>query len=126
MSGMRTMSAPAAIGILPPFLAVAEMIFDKLPFIPDRTDPLPLAGRACMGALAGAVIARDGGRSAVAGGLVGALTAVAMAHLMYQARSRAPGVLGGFVEDAIVVAMGVELARSRGSSSVARRSRVKI
>ena len=67
VTGMRSMSGPAALALgqhgvlrgIVPLLAVGEMIADKSPFVGARTDPLPLAGRAVMGAigLTAAVIA---------------------------------------------------------------------
>ena len=125
MSGMRSMAGPAALtlddddGILDhragrllrrvvPLLAAGEMIADKLPFMGDRIDPLPLAGRAAMGALVGGVVAAEERGSVVLGGLIGAVAAVAVAHLASQLRKRMPGsnALGGVLEDGIVIGLG--------------------
>src|SRR5690242_4264348 len=43
-------------------LAVGEMIADKLPFMPDRTRPGSLAGRATMGAICGYAVFSPRGR----------------------------------------------------------------
>jgi uncharacterized membrane protein len=131
MSGMRSMAGPAALalddddGILDhrgarllrrvlPLLAAGEMIADKMPFMGDRTDPLPLAGRAAMGALVGGMIASEENGSVVMGGLIGAVAAVAVAHIAYQLRKRMPGssALGGVLEDGIVVGLGALYASS--------------
>lgn len=125
MSGMRSLAGPAALtlddddGILDhrggkllrrivPLLAAGEMIADKLPFMGDRIDPLPLAGRAAMGALVGGAIASEERTNVLLGGLIGAAAAVAVAHLAYQLRKRMPGssALGGVLEDGIVIGLG--------------------
>src|SRR5437588_9286113 len=51
-------------------LAAAEAIADKTPWVPDRTSPPALVGRAVAGALVGAVLcARDGERPEVGAAL---------------------------------------------------------
>ena len=114
LTGMRSMAGAAAfafarggvLGRLLPVLAAGELIADKLPQVGDRIDPGPLVGRACMGALVGGAIAREEGGEVVLGGVVGALTAVAAAHLAYRVRRRLFGAnpIGGLLEDAVVVA----------------------
>ena len=124
ITGMRSMSGPAALalargGISRPLLGVlaaGEMIVDKTSFVGDRTDAVPLAGRAVMGALVGGWLARERGGSAVLGGLLGAATAVAATHLAYQARKRLPfsTAVNGLIEDGIVAAVaGSYAARAR-------------
>jgi uncharacterized membrane protein len=113
VTGMRSFAGPAALamrhgGILRkivPLMAAGEMLADKSEAIGNRTDPLPLAGRAVMGALVGALVAREHGEPPVTGALLGAAVAVAAAHLAFQVRRRMPmhGVLAGLVEDALVV-----------------------
>jgi uncharacterized membrane protein len=117
--GMRSFSGPAVLSLrlehpaarFLPVLAAGEMIADKTPFVPDRIEPLPLAGRAFTGALTGALLARQEGGSAVLGGFIGAAAAVALAHIAYRARKRAPigSVMGGLIEDGLVIAAGVAL-----------------
>lgn len=124
MSGMRSMAGPAVLAInaeeqtaltrAVPVMAIGEMIADKTPFIGNRIDPLPLAGRAFMGAIVGGLIAREEDASVVLGGLIGAATAVIVAHLAYRARIYASDRLGssaGFIEDGVVVGMGAALSR---------------
>jgi uncharacterized membrane protein len=119
MSGMRSMAGPAVLAInaeeqtpltrAVPVMAIGEMIADKTPFIGNRIDPLPLAGRAFMGAIVGGLIAREEDASVVLGGLIGAATAVVVAHLAYRARVYAQdrvGASAGFIEDGVVVGMG--------------------
>jgi uncharacterized membrane protein len=136
MSGMRSMAGPAALalndddGILDqrgartirrvlPLLAAGEMIADKLPFMGDRIDPLPLAGRAAMGALVGGAIAHDEHASIAVGALVGAAAAVVVAHIAYRLRKRLPGssAVGGVLEDGIVLGVGAFYAYSTGRAA---------
>ena len=121
LSGMRSMSGVAALasrqgGALrgaTAVMALGEMIADKTPFVGDRIDPLPLAGRAVLGAVVGAIVAHEEDANVVIGGLIGASTAIAVAHLAYHARKRLPlsNVVGGMAEDALVVALGSAVAQ---------------
>jgi uncharacterized membrane protein len=103
-------------------LAAGEMVADKTAVVGDRTDPLPLAGRAMMGALLGGWIAREQHDSILLGALLGGATAVAAAHLAYQLRSRWPDATTatGLVEDAIVLSAASLYARR---ATAARKSR---
>ncbi len=87
VAGMRTFTAPALVSMrlqrrfwswrrnraerflrkrsVERFLlaaAAAELIGDKLPFVPDRIRPVPLAARAASGALSGWALARERNR----------------------------------------------------------------
>jgi hypothetical protein len=103
------------------------MMLDKTAVIGDRIDPLPLAGRAVMGAMVGGIIARENRGSILLSALIGATAAVITAHLAYHARRRIPGAsaLGGLVEDAIVVAVGAYAARLHDGSDAARTPRLR-
>jgi uncharacterized membrane protein len=121
ITGMRSMAGPAALanrygGIWKPLLAImaaGEMVADKTAIVPDRTDALPLAGRAFMGALVGGVVAHEEHGNLVLGALLGASTAVLAAHLAYHARKGlpVPSALGGAIEDGIVMAIAALAAR---------------
>lgn len=126
ITGMRSMSGPAVLAMRVrkqnaltrslPALAAGEMIADKLPFMGDRIDPLPLAGRAVMGALVGGFLAHEDDGNVILGGLLGAATAVIVAHLAYRARRMASDRLGasaGFIEDGLVVGIGSALGHRR-------------
>ena len=125
ITGMRSMAGPAALALgrrgalqaVMPSLAVGEMFADKSAVIGNRTDPLPLAGRAVMGAIVGGAIAREEGDNLLAGSLIGAATAVVAAHLAFQVRQRLAGSspLGGVIEDALVLTIGSRFA-ARASS----------
>jgi uncharacterized membrane protein len=57
--------------------AAFELLGDKLPMTPPRTQSPSVAGRMTLGAVSGALVARRGGGRALAGGLVGGVTAAA-------------------------------------------------
>jgi uncharacterized membrane protein len=125
ITGMRSMAGPATLALargglaarVASLFAAGEFVGDKTSFVGNRTDAVPLAGRAAMGALVGGVIAYDEHESVLAGALIGATTAVIAAHLAYQVRTRLLGstVVGGLVEDAIVTTAGAAYLRNRRS-----------
>jgi uncharacterized membrane protein len=92
---------------------LAELVADKLPFVPARTGIGPFTGRIVTGGLAGAAITAGSGGWLVAGALVGALGAVVGTLGGYRARTglvRALGVADfpvALAED--VVAVGTAL-----------------
>jgi uncharacterized membrane protein len=90
----------------------AEMLADKTPFIGNRIDPLPLGGRALMGAVVGAWVAHEAGENATLGGVLGAATAVVATRVAYDVRRhlRVPNAAGGLLEDALVVAVASRYA----------------
>ena len=82
---------------------------------------MPLTARAAMGAMVGGTIARENRGNVVAGALVGAAAAVAMAHIAFRLRKRLPsGVLGGVIEDAVVMGIGAMYARRRPQAGPAK------
>jgi hypothetical protein len=87
------------------------MVLDKLPILPNRIDPLPLLGRACLGGAASATAFAEARRPLVLGALLGAGAAVASAHLFYRLRVGVseglglPDLVGAFVEDGAVLAL---------------------
>lgn len=120
LTGMRSMSGPAVLALrhggalkaIVSLLAAGEMAADKTAVVGDRIDPIPLGGRALMGAVVGGVIAREDGASLLAGSLVGATVAVIAAHLAYRLRTRLPmsSAAGGLLEDAVVLGIGAYAA----------------
>ena len=121
LTGMRSMAGAAALAAqrggplarLVGLLAAGEMAADKTSLVGNRIDPLPLAGRAAIGAVVGGLVAREYNENIVLGGAIGAATAVVTAHLAYQARKRLPvsNALGGVIEDAIVVSLAAAVAQ---------------
>lgn len=123
LTGMRSMSGPAILaagrgGVLPRIaaaLAAGEMVADKTEKIGDRIDPLPLGGRAAMGALVGGFVAHERHSNLLLGAALGAAAAVVMAHVAYHLRKQAAAssLFGGLTEDAIVTAAGALYASRR-------------
>jgi uncharacterized membrane protein len=91
-------------------LAVGELIADKLPFIPNRTEPASLALRAASGALCGyAICVKQGpGKRAWMAAAVGAMAAVAAAYagFEYRRRVKLPPIVAALVEDAVAIGAG--------------------
>ncbi|MDQ3071553.1 MAG: hypothetical protein M3R55_17720, partial [Acidobacteriota bacterium] len=112
------MAGPATLAVahggplaqIVPVMAAGEMFADKTEMIGSRLDPVPLAGRALMGGLVGALIAHEADGHVLIGAAIGAATAVAAAHLAFHARTRLPNVAGGLLEDVLVVAIGSRYA----------------
>ena len=107
MAGLATLAAThrGAARVSMAVAAAGEMVADKTPWIGDRTDPLPLAGRVIIGAGVGALVAHQDNENALLGGMVGAATALVTAHLAYHVRKRLPlsNVASGLVEDSLVL-----------------------
>jgi uncharacterized membrane protein len=99
-------------------LAVGELIADKLPFTPDRTNPPSLVFRAISGAVCGyAICGRGRSRqqkwmSAVVG--ASAALASSWAGLEYRRRVKLPPLLAAVVEDAVAVGAGAAVVAAIG------------
>ncbi len=126
LAGLRSLSAPAAVSsalatraelaarAAPALrlLAAGEMVADKLPFMPDRTSPPILAGRALIGAAAGVVVASAYGRSRALGAVLAAAAAVAGSfgglalRRTLGERLGLPDPLVALAEDAAVIGVG--------------------
>ena len=132
--GLRSMTAPAAVawgahlgwlhlhtGLLAFFahkisliifsvFAIGELIADKLPFIPARTQAGPLAVRVIFGALCGAALCVSGAASPLAGALLGGVGGVAGAFAGYAYRrslaSTLPDWVLALLEDLVAVGGG--------------------
>ncbi len=88
------------------FMAAGEVLMDKMPFMPARTDLLPLMGRLTMGAFVGAAISKKDWAQGAAVGAVGALTATYAAYIIRKTlneEAHIPNLVLGVVEDVIVV-----------------------
>lgn len=57
-------------------LGIGELVVDKLPFVPDRTSPVPLVVRIFSGAICGAALCISANRLIVQGTVLGGLGAV--------------------------------------------------
>ena len=137
VSGMRSMMAPAVItwaarrsgldlestpfsifkgpgiGRTAAALALGEMVADKLPFTPDRTDSTALLGRAVSGAAAGAAVFKSRRQSMVLGAAIGAAAAVGAAYATFHLRKKAARYFEvsdrvvALAEDAIALGAGL-------------------
>ena len=135
--GLRSMTAPAVVawgahlgwlhlqGSLLAFFAnkislvifsvfaLGELIADKLPFIPARTQIGPLSVRAIFGALCGAALCLSGAESPLVGALLGAVGGVTGAFAGYHYRRRlapmAPDLVLALLEDLVAVGGGLFL-----------------
>lgn len=130
--GLRSMTAPAVtawasylgwlkldspltlIGAIPSvvvftLLAVGELILDKHPKIPNRTEPLGIIGRIFGGGLSGACVAQSGGQNPIAGAILGAIGGVigcfgGFLARRYCVKTRGMnGTVVALIEDAIAV-----------------------
>ena len=93
-------------------LAVGELIADKLPFIPDRTNTGPLLGRFVGGGICGAAICMANDESPWLGALVGGLAATAAAYAGHELRALAarkgkPDLGVALLEDAVAIGGGI-------------------
>ena len=102
MSSKRTVQLTA-------IFAGAEMIADKLPIMPNRTDKPALIGRFIAGALCGAAV--SSGRkheTRIIGALVGGAAAVVAAYIGFEYRKHVdlPKFAAAIVEDAVALTAG--------------------
>src|SRR5690606_2486359 len=86
-----------------PALALGELVADKLPFVPARTDPPALLGRVGSGALCGAAVAGWRGEPTAGAALAGTLGALGSTFLFYHLR-KAAGEATGVPDPAIALA----------------------
>lgn len=96
-------------------LAVGELIGDKLPMTPNRTEPGGLVGRGMSGALVGATLARKHRGNYLAGAGIGLISALASTYISFHLRKKlteetpVPGLLWGGLEDVLAVQGGQKL-----------------
>ena len=99
-------------------LTVGELIGDKLPSTPNRTEPLGLGARIVSGAVCGGSVCSTGKKSVPLGIALGALTAVAAAYAGQNIRRAAAeqadvhSSIVGAVEDMIAIRIGAAALRT--------------
>ena len=99
-------------------LAIGELVVDKLPFAPNRTEPFSLAVRALSGGLSAGALCAANRKLVVAGAVVGGVAAIAGAFAGYQARRQLRERLRwndkaiAVAEDALAIGGGLLLVRS--------------
>jgi uncharacterized membrane protein len=93
-------------------LAIGELIIDKLPSTPSRTQPLGLIGRSVFGGLSGAALAASGAQWILLGAVLGVAGAIVGAFAGYEVRTRlvralkVPDFVIALLEDAVAIAGG--------------------
>jgi uncharacterized membrane protein len=137
VAGLRTMTAPTVVAwaakrhwltlhnsplafmgstpavIVFTVLALGELVVDKLPSTPNRTELLGLAGRSLFGGLAGAAVASAGAQSMALGAVLGAAGGIAGAFAGFQVRRRlvralkVPDISIALLEDAVAIVGGL-------------------
>jgi uncharacterized membrane protein len=106
------MGSNAAVVIFT-LLAVVELVADKLPSTPRRTEPLGLIARIVFGGLSGACVAVSGAQSILLGAVLGAVGGVAGAFAGYQARThlvkalKVPDLVIALLEDVVAIGGGL-------------------
>jgi uncharacterized membrane protein len=102
---------PASLVIFTLF-AVGELVADKLPSTPSRTQAVPLAIRFLTGALCGGALCAAGGAAWLVGALLGGVGGIAGAFAGYHARhtlvakSHWPDLVVALLEDAVAIGGG--------------------
>jgi uncharacterized membrane protein len=95
------------IALLTKGMMVGELIFDKLPFTPDRIETLPLLGRVFVAASLAAILSQPGKR--ISSAILAAISAVVASYILYHIRKRAvntfrlSAINAGLSEDASVI-----------------------
>jgi uncharacterized membrane protein len=90
-------------------LAVGELIADKLPGTPSRTEPPGLIARIVLGGLSGATLSAAGNRSFELGAAFGGAGGIAGAFAGYQVRTylvrtlKVPDLVIALAEDAVAI-----------------------
>ena len=117
-SPLRFLQKPVTAQLLK-VMAAGEMVMDKLPNTPNRTAPPVLLGRLLSGALVGAAWYKSRHGSALSGGVLGGLAAVAATFVSYALRTGIskqanwPVAAVGVGEDALVLGSGAALLRAQ-------------
>jgi uncharacterized membrane protein len=84
-TGLNFLAHPVAMFIFV-LLALGELVADKLPFIPARIQPGPLAARFAFGALCASALAVGAGASWIVPALIGGIAAIVAAYVGYWLR----------------------------------------
>jgi uncharacterized membrane protein len=99
-------------------MALGELLMDKLPFAPKRTDALSLLARAASGALIGASLYSSSKQPAWGGALIGGVSAVLATVASYHVRKvltknmHIPDTIVAIAEDALVFSRGVKMLQN--------------
>ncbi len=114
----RVLNSPG-VQFLTSSAALGEVLGDKLPLTPDRTNRGPFVGRLVIGALAGMTLCRRYDQSPLVGAALGAAGAGAGTLLGYYGRltlAQATGVsdtVWGLTEDVVALGLGLFAVRKK-------------
>lgn len=105
---------PAAIALT--VMAAGELVADKLPMTPDRTDPLAWLARVGLGSLDGALVGVQAGRGEAVYAAIGGTAAAASTYLFHALRLEVdsqgvPDPLAGAVEDLLALSLTFAVTR---------------
>ena len=98
-------------------MAVGELLAERMPFVPNRSESTVLLARAVSGGAAGAAMFKARRRSVLVGALVGAAAAVGASYGAYYLRKKAARYFN--VSDRMVALVEDGLALSAGLIAVA-------
>lgn len=107
----RLMRSPAVSNTLI-LASIGELVGDKLPTTPDRTEVPALVARAISGGCVAAVLASWNGKAAMPAAVLGTVGAIGSAHVMVRLRRaigrrfNIPDSLVGLAEDCFAFAIG--------------------
>lgn len=110
-SPLKGLGLPAAANVLK-VMAAGELIADKLPFAPPRTDPGGLGARAVSGGVCGAAVFLAEGERAEIGAALGAASAVLSSFLCMNLRrmigkaAKLPDPVVALAEDGLALGLG--------------------
>lgn len=89
-SPLSGLASNRAVAVTTP-MAIGELVVDKLPSTPDRTQPVGVVARVTSGAVAGAALAGGRSASAALAGAAGSIVATYLGHALRTRLSRALG-----------------------------------
>ncbi|MEP6918460.1 MAG: DUF4126 family protein [Acidobacteriota bacterium] len=143
VAGLRSMTAPAVVAwaahlnwlhlhgtvlsfmgstaavVIFTLLAAGELVADKLPSTPSRTEAAGLTARIVFGALSGACLAVSISQSLALGAVLGGFGGLAGTFAGYQVRTRlvralkVPDLVIALLEDAVAIAVGFLIVSAR-------------
>jgi uncharacterized membrane protein len=112
------MGSTAAVVVFT-LLAAGELVADKLPSTPSRTEAPGLTARIVLGALSGGCIALSASSPLAFGAVLGGFGGIAGAFTGYQGRTRlvrafkVPDLVIALLEDAVAIAAGFLIVSAR-------------
>ena len=110
-SPLKSLGLTATANVLK-LMALGEIVADKLPFAPPRTQPGPLGARAVSGGVCGAALFLAEGKPLAVGAAIGAAAAVASSFLFMNLRrmigkaAKLPDPVVAAAEDGLMLGIG--------------------